>query len=75
MNCKLRNDGKKRNKGPNAKSCKSKGGEGCCLEEPFKSNCEWKTNKNIPCDTCASYCDLSSNKCRCTKKAWPKKIM
>lgn len=36
-------------------------------------SCEWKTSKNIPCNTCASYCDLSSNKCRCTKKIWPKK--
>ena len=60
MNCNLRNDGKKRNKGPNAKSCITKGGEGCCLEKPFKNNCKWKTGNG--CIDKINRSQINSNK-------------
>ena len=42
INCAFLTNGKKRNKGPNARSCKSKGGEGCCLEKPYNIFCKWE---------------------------------
>ena len=36
-------------------------------------SCEWKNNSNISCDKCASYCDMKTNTCRCTKITWPNK--
>ena len=40
--------GKNRRKGPRGSTCNSsgnKGVQGCCLEEPYKTNCEWISGK------------------------------